>query len=153
MRNQSLISNLLFDCIGQATSPHNQVESSSKNPQTHPEASSSQLLKESGEGRVELTSQFQTQPPPVHILCTFFSNSQIVEAFGFEVASRQATLVLNLFCRPRLSGGSWHCVFAVLIVSIQLCLSLWQNRTIIPKHTLRHHCRRTGRGTHQIKFW
>ncbi len=36
MRTQSLISALLFDCIGQATSPRNQLESSSKNPQTHP---------------------------------------------------------------------------------------------------------------------
>jgi hypothetical protein len=50
------------------------------------EASSSRSLKESGEGRIELTTQFQTQPP-VHILCTIFSNSRIVEAFGFEVAS------------------------------------------------------------------
>ena len=49
------------------------------------EASSSQLLKESGEGGIELTTQFQTQPP-VHILCTIFSNSRIVEAFGFKVA-------------------------------------------------------------------
>jgi hypothetical protein len=31
MRNQSLISASLFDCIGQATSPRNQLESSSKN--------------------------------------------------------------------------------------------------------------------------
>jgi hypothetical protein len=89
MRIQSLIFALLFDCIGQATSPRNQLESSSKNPQTCPEASSSQLLKELGEGRIELTTQFQTHPPPptlVHILCTFFSNSRIVEAFGFKVA-------------------------------------------------------------------
>jgi hypothetical protein len=50
MRTQSLISASLFDCIGQATSPRDQLESSSKNPQTHPEASSSQSLKESGEG-------------------------------------------------------------------------------------------------------
>ena len=32
-----------------------ELKSSSKNPQTHPDASSSQLLKESGEGRIELT--------------------------------------------------------------------------------------------------
>ncbi len=55
------------------------------------EASSSRSLKELGEERIELTTQFQTQPPPcahfVHILCTFFSNSWIVEAFGFKVAS------------------------------------------------------------------
>jgi hypothetical protein len=50
------------------------------------EASSSRSLKESGEGRIELKIQFQTQPR-VHILCTSFSNSWIVEAFGFEVAS------------------------------------------------------------------
>jgi len=34
-----------------------------------------------------LTIQFQPQPPLVHILCTYFFNSRIVEAFGFEVAS------------------------------------------------------------------
>jgi hypothetical protein len=50
------------------------------------DASSSQSLKESGEGRIESTTQFQTQPP-VHILCAMLSNSRIVEAFGFEVAS------------------------------------------------------------------
>ncbi len=49
------------------------------------EASSSRLLKELGEERIELTTQFQTQPP-VHIMCTIFSNSWIVEAFGFKVA-------------------------------------------------------------------
>ncbi len=35
------------------------------------EASSHWLLKASGEGRVEINFRFQTQPPPVHILCTF----------------------------------------------------------------------------------
>jgi hypothetical protein len=95
MRTRSLISALLFNCIGQATSPRDQLESSSKIPQTHPETSSSQSLKELGEGRIELTTQFQTQPtPPVHILCTLFSNSWIEEALGFEVAS----LVAMLFC-------------------------------------------------------
>jgi hypothetical protein len=84
MWTQILISALLFDCIGQATSPRDQLESSSKNPQTHPEASSSRSLKESGEGRIELTTQFQTQPC-VHLV-NIFSNSRIEEAFGFKVA-------------------------------------------------------------------
>ena len=51
-----------------------ELESSSKNPQTHPEASSSQLLKESGEGRIELKIQFQTQTPPCAYLMHIFSN-------------------------------------------------------------------------------
>jgi hypothetical protein len=49
------------------------------------EASSSQLLKELGEGK--LNQQLSSKPNPscahlVHI----FSNSRIVEAFGFKVA-------------------------------------------------------------------
>ena len=54
---------------------------------------------------------FQTQPPLVHILCTYSLISQIVEAFGFKVA-----LLLDVFRR-----SSPPSCFSLLTANLKHC--------------------------------
>ncbi len=116
---RGLIPTLLFDlqrieqCI-----PAIEIESRFLNPQTHPEALASQSPKESGEGRIELKTQFQTQPPCAHLMCTslipyqrgvwLWSCFSVWTQIKEKKSSERQTKILNCTCYFEiLEWGEW----------------------------------------------